>query len=205
VKAELTQHVFLVRHGETEWSDSGKHTGRTDVPLSEEGRRMAGLVGNALAGRRFAKVLCSPLSRAMETCAIAGFGAQAEVRDTLVEWDYGVYEGLTTDEIRRADPNWSVWTSPIQGGESVDDVGRRCDGIIEELKDVTGDAVLFAHGHVLRILGARWIGLPAVGGRLLALATAAISILGYEREQAVLELWNSDAHLHDGKQLPGDD
>jgi probable phosphoglycerate mutase len=192
------QHVVLVRHGETEWSKSGKHTSITDVPLTEEGRRMASLVGKALKGHRFAKVLCSPLSRALETCSIAGYGAQAEIRDELLEMNYGRYEGLTTAEIRKSQPGWSIWSGPIPGGETLEQVGLRCDRIIAEIRSVAGDVLLFSHGHILRILGARWVALPPDGGRLLALATAAISTLGYEREQPVISLWNSEAHLGSG-------
>jgi broad specificity phosphatase PhoE len=195
VNSSWEQRAVTVRHGETEWSKSGQHTGITDVPLSDDGRRMARRVGKALKGHHFAKVLCSPLSRALETCAIAGFGAQAEIRDELLEMNYGIYEGVTTAEIRQTNPGWTVWSGPIPGGETTDDVGRRCDRIIAEIQSVEGDVLIFAHGHILRILGARWVDLPADGGRLLALATGAISALGYEREQPVINLWNSVAHL----------
>ncbi|MDB5077925.1 MAG: cobC1 [Chloroflexi bacterium] len=192
------QNVVFVRHGETEWSKSGKHTSITDVPLTDEGRRMSSLVGRALAGRHFTKVLSSPLSRALETCSIAGYGAQAEIRDDLLEMNYGIYEGLTTAEIRTSRPDWSVWTGPTPNGETPEQVGRRCDRVIAEVRSADGDVLIFAHGHNLRILGARWVDLPADGGRLLALATASISTVGYEREQPVLSLWNSEAHLHGG-------
>jgi broad specificity phosphatase PhoE len=195
LSAAYGSEVILVRHGETEWSKSGKHTGRTDVPLSENGRRMAALVGRGLAGKAFNLVLCSPLSRAAETCRIAGFGAAASVRDELAEWDYGQYEGLTTPEIREQDPHWNIWDGPVPGGETIQDVSARCDRVIAEIRAQSGDVALFAHGHVLRVLGARWLALPPIDGRLIALDTATISTLGYEREQPVIVRWNTDCHL----------
>lgn len=190
-----TPQAVLVRHGETEWSKALKHTGRTDLPLTGDGRRMAGLVGRALAGRTFALVLTSPLQRARETCALAGFGDQARIIPDLLEWDYGEYEGLTTAEIRAGRPDWSLWDDGAPGGESVQQVGARVDRVIAAIRDAGGDVALFAHGHVLRVLTARWLALAPDAGRLFALATATISTLGYEREQAVISKWNDDAHL----------
>jgi broad specificity phosphatase PhoE len=187
--------VVLVRHGATAWSESGKHTGRTDVPLSDIGRHAAALVGQALEGRQFSLVLASPLSRALETCSIAGFGRQAQVRDDLREWDYGTYDGRTTEEIQATSPGWTVWRGPMPGGETVGGVGTRCDRVIAEIQSAAGDVLMFSHGHALRILGARWVGLPAVDGKRFALATAAISVLGFEHQQRVFSLWNSTAHL----------
>ncbi len=182
--------VVLVRHGETEWSRLGRHTGRTDVPLTERGRQDARLVGERLRGRQFALVLTSPLERAAETCRLAGLGTHAIVRDELREWDYGRYEGVRTDEIRAERPGWFLWDDGVPGGETADEVGRRVDRVLDLIGAVHGDAVVFAHGHVLRVLAARWLGLPAGAGRHFALDTGTISVLGYERETPVLRLWN---------------
>jgi len=189
------QQVVLVRHGETEWSRSGQHTGRTDIPLTEEGRCQAMLLAPALHQWRFATVLTSPMSRAQETCRLAGFSARAKVRENLGEWDYGDAEGRTTIDIRRERPGWSLWRDGTRGGETVDQVGQRADRIIAEVRAAGGDVALFAHGHILRILAARWIGLLPDGGRTLALGTATLSVLGYEREQPVILRWNLDARL----------
>ena len=187
--------VLLIRHGETEWSRSGKHTGRTDVPLAEAGIRHAELLGRRLAGRRFAAVFTSPLSRASETCRIAGLSDEAQIRDELLEWDYGDYDGLTTPEIRESRPGWLLWRDGCPDGEESQQVGGRVDRMIGELRALDGDAALFAHGHVLRVLAARWVGLPPESGGLLALSTATLSVLGYEREVAVIRLWNDGSHL----------
>jgi broad specificity phosphatase PhoE len=182
--------VVLVRHGETEWSREGKHTGRTDIPLTEQGRRQAQAVGAALHERRFALVLTSPLARALETCRLAGFGDVAEQRDELREWDYGAYEGRMTIEIRRERPGWTLWRDSVPEGETIDEVAARVDRVIDELRAVQGDALLFAHGHVLRVLAARWLGLEPQNGALFALDPASISALGHERETPVIRLWN---------------
>jgi probable phosphoglycerate mutase len=182
--------VVLVRHGETLWSRDGKHTGRTDILLTDEGRRQSERVGGTLRGRRFALVLTSPLQRAAETCRLAGLGDVAVFRDELMEWDYGDYEGRTTPEIRTEVPGWSLWRDGVPGGETAADVGRRVDGVLAELRALDGDVAVFAHGHVLRVLAARWLGLPPTEGRLFALDPATISILGYERETPVIRRWN---------------
>jgi broad specificity phosphatase PhoE len=182
--------IVLVRHGETEWSRTGRHTGRTDVPLTERGREAARAVGVALEGRHFALVLTSPLARAAETCRLAGLADEAGRRDELMEWDYGAYEGRTTADIREERPRWSLWVDGVPGGESADEVGARADRVIAELRAAAGDAAVFAHGHVLRVLAARWLGLEPGAGRLLALDPATISILGYERETPVIRVWN---------------
>jgi len=184
---------MLVRHGETEWSRAGKHTGRTDVPLTDRGREQALAVGEALRGREFALVLTSPLQRAADTCRLAGFGDQAQERDDLVEWDYGAYEGRTTEEIRKERPGWLVWDDELPAGETLAQVGVRADRVIAEVRAAEGDALLFAHGHVLRILAARWLGLEPRAGRLFALDPATLSTLGYEHETAVLRVWNRPA------------
>jgi broad specificity phosphatase PhoE len=189
VQAEQPE-VVLVRHGETEWTREGKHTGRTDIPLTERGRQQAQAVGAALQGRRFALVLTSPLARALETCRLAGFGDVAEQRDELREWDYGAHEGRTTIEIRKEVPGWTLWRDGVPDGETIQEVAARVDRVIAELRSIQGDALLFAHGHVLRVLAARWLGLEPEAGALFALDPASISTLGYERETSVLRLWN---------------
>ncbi len=183
--------IVLARHGETEWSKTLRHTGRTDIPLTDAGREEAKALAPRLAGRDFGRVLASPLARASDTCALAGLGAGAEKRDELLEVDYGQYEGLTTATIRETVPGWTVWTHGSEGGESVDDVGARLDPLIAELKAEESDVAVFAHGHVLRILAARWLELPAADGRLLALGTGTLSTLGWERETAVIRVWNA--------------
>jgi probable phosphoglycerate mutase len=181
--------VWLVRHGDTEWTEAGRHTSRTDVSLTDAGREQGASVGKVLGGREFALVLSSPLSRARDTCELAGYGDVAEIDDDLREWDYGEYEARTTDDIRMERPGWTVWMgSP--GGESLDDVGARARRVLERAAAADGDAALFSHGHFLRILGACWLGLPPEGGRLFALGTAALSVLGYERETRVFGEWN---------------
>jgi probable phosphoglycerate mutase len=185
--------VVLVRHGETEWSRAGKHTGRTDVPLTERGQQQARAVGDALKERRFALVLTSPLARALETCRLAGFGGTALEQEDLREWDYGAYEGRTTAEIRNDRPGWSLWRDGAPDGETAAQVGERADRVIAEARSVDHDVILFAHGHLLRVLTARWLGLEPSAGKLFALDPATISILGYERETPVIRLWNEGA------------
>jgi broad specificity phosphatase PhoE len=187
--------LWLVRHGETEWSKSGQHTGRTDIPLTAAGEQQGKALGRHLAGRRFALVLTSPLQRARETCRLAGFAGVAEICEDLREWDYGIYEGRTTDAVRTEQPGWSIWTTPVAQGESVEQVGRRAQRVIERADAVDGDVALFAHAHVLRILAACWMGLPPAHGRHLTLATASLSVLGYERETRVIQVWNQDWRL----------
>jgi broad specificity phosphatase PhoE len=189
--AELRPELVLVRHGETEWSRTGKHTGRTDIPLTEKGWRAAEVLRGSLAQRPFARVLTSPLSRAAETCRLAGLGDRAENRDELLEWDYGDYDGLTTPEIRQERPDWRLWRDGCPGGETPDQVAARVDRLIAELVELDGDAALFAHGHVLRVLAARWIELGPEGGARLVLATATLSVLGWERETRAVRLWNA--------------
>jgi broad specificity phosphatase PhoE len=184
--------VVVVRHGQTEWSVAGRHTGRTDVPLTEDGRREAArlALAPALADRAFALVLTSPRQRARETCALAGFGVVAQVDEDLCEWDYGEYEGRTTVAIREQRPGWSLWTDGVPGGEDVAAVGTRADRVIRRLRAANGDALVFAHAHVLRVLAARWVALPPVDGMHFALEPARPSTLGYEREIAVIREWN---------------
>jgi broad specificity phosphatase PhoE len=183
--------VVLVRHGETEWSRDGRHTGRTDVPLTDEGRTQAGRLGDALADWSFTRVLASPLARALDTCRLAGFGDRAELSDALLEWDYGEYEGETTAQIRELRPRWNLWRDGCPGGEAVADVGARVGPLVSELKASEGDVVVFAHGHLLRVLAARWAELPPEAGARFWLATATVSVLGFERETAGFRRWNA--------------
>jgi broad specificity phosphatase PhoE len=190
-----TQKVVLVRHGETEWTVSRRHTGRTDIPLTETGRQEAKLIGARLADQQFEVVLTSPLSRARETCELAELGTPAAVTDDLLEWDYGDYEGRRTADIRTERPDWLLFRDGVPHGESPDDVARRVDRVIAQARQVDGDVALFAHGHLLRVLGARWIDQPPADGAHLLLSTGAICVLGWEREVPVLIHWNSTAHL----------
>jgi broad specificity phosphatase PhoE len=183
-------NLWLIRHGETEWSLSGAHTGRTDLPLTAAGEERAAALGRSLAGRQFALVLTSPLQRARETCRLAGYGAASQMEPNLREWDYGDYEGRTTTDIRRQVPDWDLWTMGVPGGETVEQVGSRARLVIERSSRAGGDVALFAHGHILRILAACWLGLPPAAGRLFALETGSLSVLGYERETHVIQRWN---------------
>lgn len=191
----MAEQLWLIRHGETEWSAAGRHTGRTDVPLTDEGRRQASMVGWRLSGHSFALLLSSPLARARETCRLAGYGDVAELTEDLREWDYGDYEGLTIADIRKEVPGWTIWTHGPRGGETIGEVAARVVRVIDRAFSLAGDVALFAHGHVLRILAARWLGLPPETGRFLALGTASLSVLGYERETRVITTWNQDWRL----------
>jgi len=183
--------IWLIRHGETAWSRSGAHTGRTDLPLTPEGEQRAAAIGRYLAGRSFALVLASPLARARETCRLAGYGAVAQIEPDLREWDYGAYEGRTSAEIRQKVPDWTIWTSPVPGGETIAQVAERARRVIARANaESSGDVALFAHGHLLRVLTACWLELAPDGGRLFALGTASVSVLGYERENRVISRWN---------------
>ena len=182
--------LYLVRHGETAWSLSGAHTGRTDLPLTPRGQERAQALGRYLNGRPFALVLTSPMQRARETCRLAGYGAAAAVEDNLREWDYGDYEGRSTPDIQKDRPGWNLWKDGVPNGESVEQVGERARRVIERALPASGDCALFAHGHILRILTAVWLGLSPDGGRLFGLDTATVSVLGWERETRVVRLWN---------------
>jgi broad specificity phosphatase PhoE len=182
--------MFLVRHGATEWSRTGQHTGRTDIPLEPEGRLQAEEVGRRLAGLPFERVLSSPLQRAWVTCELAGFGDRATFDDDLLEWDYGDYEGKTTPDIRRTRPGWSLWADGVPNGESAEDVGRRVDAVIDRARTIQGDTLCFAHGHVLRVLAARWVDLDPTCGSYLVLDPGSLSVLGWEREAPVIARWN---------------
>ena len=183
--------IVLVRHGETEWSRTLRHTGRSDIPLTDAGREQAVLLSVPLREWSFEQVFTSPLSRARDTCLLAGLGGAAQTTDALLEWDYGEYEGITTREIRESRPGWYLWRDGCPGGETAGEVGARVDPLVADLKAGDGDAALFAHGHLLRVLSARWLGLPAEEGALFALATATLSVLGFERETPVIRRWNA--------------
>jgi broad specificity phosphatase PhoE len=189
--------VYLARHGETAWSLSGQHTGRTDLPLTESGERNARALGERLRGRHFAKVITSPLQRAMRTCELAGFGNVAASDPDLVEWDYGQYEGRRTAEIHVERPGWLLFRDGCPGGESPDQVGARADRVIARIRTVRGDVLLFSSGHFLRVLTARWLGLDTSAGRYFLLGTASLSTLGYEHDQTepAIRLWNDTHHV----------
>jgi broad specificity phosphatase PhoE len=186
----MMAELLVARHGETEWSVTGRHTGRTDLPLTEAGRRRARSLGGTLRNRSFELVLTSPLRRAIETCELAGLAQQAQVRDDLREWDYGDYEAITTAEIRERRPGWSLWRDGCPNGEIAADVGARADRVLAEVGAADGDSIAFGHGHMLRVLAARWLGLPPEDGALFTLGTGALSLLGYEHDLPVIVRWN---------------
>lgn len=203
--SDIRPELWLIRHGETEWSASGRHTSRTDVSLTAVGRERAADLGRFLGKVEFCAVLGSPMRRAQETCEIAGFGSRAVVDPDLCEWDYGIYEGRTTREIQQEIPGWSVWKNEIVAGESLEQVGERADRMIATALEAANEAVemrdrgtaldagnvaLFGHAHILRIVAARWVGLTPNGGAMLALSTGSVSVLGWERETRVIQLWN---------------
>jgi probable phosphoglycerate mutase len=187
--------IYLVRHGETEWSASGQHTSTTDVPLTDAGREAAERLRPLFAGVDLALVLTSPMSRARETAELAGLGDRAEVDENLAEFAYGAYEGPTTAEIRKERPGWNVWDGGAPGGETPADVGRRADRVIDRALAAGGDVAVFGHGHFLRVLGARWIADPPEQGGSLGLSTGAVCRLGFERERRVIWGWNDTSHL----------
>jgi probable phosphoglycerate mutase len=183
--------LVLARHGATEWSRNGRHTGRTDLPLLDDGREDAKRLQAPLAQRSFEKVLSSPLTRALDTCKLAGLGDRVELTDQLLEWDYGDYEGITTADICKDRPGWNLWTDGCPGGESASEVGARMDSLIAELTEIDGDVALFGHGHALRVLATRWIGLPPENGALFVLSTGTLSVLGSEHEWHAFRTWNA--------------
>jgi len=187
--------LWLLRHGETSWTATGRHTGRTDIPLTPRGERQAMALGNRLGGRSFALVMTSPLARARETCRLSGYGDIAVTDPDMQEWDYGAHDGKTTAEIRTTAPSWAIWADGAPGGETPAEVGTRADRVIARALAAGGDVALFAHGHFLRIMAARWLGLPPSGGGSLALDTASVSVIGFEREQRVIRHWNEICHL----------
>jgi|SRR5579863_10027069 len=182
--------LWLMRHGETEWSRGGAHTSRTDLPLTPEGERRAANLKRLLGGQSFALVLTSPMRRAIDTCRLAGYGDVAQITLDLREWDYGTYEGRTTADIQADSPGWTIWNGTPPGGETAEQVGARADRVIERALSAAGDVAVFGHGHMLRVLAGRWLGLTPIAGRFLALSTGSVSVLGWEREARVIERWN---------------
>jgi probable phosphoglycerate mutase len=189
------RYLVLLRHGETEWTISGRHTGRSDIPLTDAGREEARAAGERIAGMRFDRVITSPMERAVETCRLAGFGDGATTDDALLEWDYGDYEGVTTAEIQETVPDWSLFVQGCPGGESAADVGARVDPLVDAARSGKGNWLFAAHGHVLRVVGARWVGLPPEDGVLLNLGTAAVCVLGFEHDRPVITHWNETGRI----------
>lgn len=187
----MAERIFIVRHGQTDWSANGRHTSRTDLSLTESGREQAERLSQELRAETFALVLCSPLQRARETCELAGYGDAAEYCDDLKEWDYGRYEGLTTPQIRAQNPEWNLWRDGCPDGETPAEIGARVDRVLARVRSIAGDVVVFAHGHVLRVLTARWLQMEVAAGARFKLAAAGLSILGHERETQVIECWNA--------------
>ncbi len=181
---------MVVRHGETAWSRSGRHTGRTDVPLTANGEAQARRLAQLLADHSFAAVRTSPLVRASATATLAGFGGLARPDPDLVEWDYGAYEGVTTAEIHERVPTWNLWDEGVPGGEELVQVAERADRVVEAARRERGDTLVFAHGHLLRVVAARWLGLEPAAGRLFVLGAACVGVLGWEHDRPALERWN---------------
>jgi len=195
--SEQLSVIYLARHGETAWTISGQHTGRTDLPLTERGEHNAMRLGERLKGLSFAKVFTSPLQRARRTCELAGFGSVAEIDPALVEWDYGEYEGLRSDQILAKRPDWQLFRDGCPGGESPEQIGARADRVVNRVRALSGNVLLFSSGHFLRVLAARWVGLPPAGGRYFLLSTASLSALGYEHDlsEPVVRFWNDTGHV----------
>jgi broad specificity phosphatase PhoE len=196
--SETLPVLYIARHGNTAWTHTGQHTGLTDLPLTSDGERNAVRLGERLKGMKFAKVFTSPLQRASRTCELSGFGAEAETDPDLVEWNYGKYEGLTSAQILEQRPDWDLFRDGVPGGESLEQIGERADRVVERVRRVTGDVLLFSSGHFIRVLTARWLGLgPGVGGRYFLLSPASLSALSYEHNlsRPVIRLWNDDHHV----------
>ena len=191
--------IYLARHGETAWTISGQHTGRTDLPLTERGERNATRLADRLKGLAFEKVFCSPLKRVRRTCELAGFGSVAAIDPNLLEWDYGQYEGLRSAEIHATRPDWQLFRDGCPGGESPNDVGARADLVIKRVREINGNVLLFSSGHFLRVLAARWLALPPDGGRYFLLSTASVSALSYEHNlsQSAIRLWDDTRHVEE--------
>jgi probable phosphoglycerate mutase len=189
--------IYLARHGETAWSLSGQHTGMSDIPLTEQGEKNAEQLGTRLQGLPFVKIFSSPLQRALRTSELAGFGSAVIPDPLLHEWNYGDYEGRTTTEIHQSQPDWLIFRDGCPGGETPKQIAQRCDQMIEKIKAINGDVLIFAHAHILRMLTTRWLGLSPLEGRLYLLSTASLSIIGYEHHlsEPVIRLWNDTSHL----------
>ena len=186
----MNSTIYLIRHGETEWAKSGQHTGRTDIPLTDAGREQAGFLLPIFDDVKFGRILSSPLQRALETAKLAGLGSRVELEKELLEWDYGDYEGLTTKQIRERAPGWSVWTHPCPNGETIEQISQRADRVVAMLRSIEGNVAIFSHGHFLRVLVGRWIGLSAAHGSRFLLGTSTLSILAYENDVPVIKTWN---------------
>lgn len=186
----MNSTIYLIRHGETEWAKNGRHTGRTDIPLTDTGREQAGFLLPIFDEVKFTRILSSPLQRALETAKLAGLTSRVEPDKELLEWDYGDYEGLTTQQIRDRVPGWSIWTHPCPNGETIDQISQRADRVVVTLRSIAGNAAIFSHGHFLRVLVSRWIGLSPDHGSRFLLGTSTLSILGYENELPVIKTWN---------------
>lgn len=188
-----SKNIYLIRHGETEWTNSGQHTGVTDIGLTDNGKTQAEALGKRLKGHAFESILCSPLKRAVATCEAAGLFKHAKLEEGLKEWNYGDYEGKTTDEIWKKDPHWNIFSNGAPHGETVVDIEERASRLLFQIAPIHGDIALFSHGHFLRVLTAKWLGLHASDGRLFYLSPGSISILGFERSTQVIKLWNTSA------------
>jgi broad specificity phosphatase PhoE len=186
----IPDQIYLIRHGETEWARDGRHTGRTDIPLTDTGREQAGFLLPIFDDVKFNGIFSSPLQRAFETAKLAGVGSRVELENDLEEWDYGDYEGITTQQIRERVPGWTIWTHPCPNGETMQEVSRRADRVVAKLRSSQGNIAVFSHGHFLRVLVCRWIGLPPDNGRHFLLGTSTLSILAYERDVPVIKTWN---------------
>jgi broad specificity phosphatase PhoE len=196
--SETLPVLYIARHGNTAWTHTGQHTGLTDLPLTSDGERNAVRLGERMKGMKFAKVFTSPLQRASRTCELSGFGGGAETDPDLVEWNYGKYEGLTSAQILEQRPDWDLFRDGVPGGESLEQIGERADRVVDRVRRVTGDVLLFSSGHFIRVLTARWLGLgPGVGGRYFLLSPASLSALSYEHNlsRPVIRLWNDDHHV----------
>ena len=195
--SETLPLVYLARHGETAWTISGQHTGMTDLPLTDRGERNARRLGERLKGLKFTKVFTSPLQRAVRTCELAGFGAQAEVDRDLLEWNYGEYEGRRTEDIHLTRPDWNIFRDGCPGGESPGQVGARADRVVKRVRELQGDVLIFSSAHLMRVLAARWLGLEPPAGKYFVLSTAGLSVLSYEHNfsRPVIQLWNDDRHV----------
>jgi len=197
VMSETLPLVYLARHGETAWTISGQHTGLTDLPLTDRGERNARRLGERLKGLSFTKIFTSPLQRAVRTCALAGFGAQAEVDRDLLEWNYGEYEGQRTEDIHLTRPDWNIFRDGCPGGESPGQVGARADRVVKRVRELQGAVLIFSSAHLMRVLAARWLGLEPAAGKYFVLGTASLSVLSYEHNfsRPVIQLWNDDRHV----------